>query len=176
MCFTLADRRRNTHVQESSRSGWYFHITFSSFFQAHSFSWWQHILCLVLSKRSLQVLLLSSYHCWLECPPGICEVSSFHSFVRDECRLLAGNSEIGRSSPPSKLVLMLTLTITLTLTLTLILTLLLTLTNSNPNTNLKLLQCISHVPARKLHSSPFVPLRDTFHIDQLHLTTLRSRQ
>ena len=46
-----------------------------------AFSWWQHILCLVLSNRSLQLLLLSPYYCWLECPPGICEVSSFHSFV-----------------------------------------------------------------------------------------------
>jgi len=82
---TLSDRRRNsriiTHVQESSHSGWYFHLTFSSFFQAHSFSLWRHILCLVLSNQSLQLLLLSSYHCWLECPPGICEVSSFHSYV-----------------------------------------------------------------------------------------------
>jgi len=69
-----------THLQESPRSGWYFHLTFSSFFQAHSFSWWRHILCLILSNRSLQVLL-SSYHCWLECPPGICEVSSFHSSI-----------------------------------------------------------------------------------------------
>jgi len=40
-----------------------------------------NILCLVPTNRSLQVLLLCSYHCWLECPPGICEVSSFHSFV-----------------------------------------------------------------------------------------------
>jgi len=81
---TLFDRRRNshiTHAQELSQSDWYFHLTFSSFFQAHSFSWWWHILCLVLSNRSLQVLLLSSYHCRLECAVGICEVSSFHSFV-----------------------------------------------------------------------------------------------
>jgi len=63
------------------RSGWYSHLTFSSFFQAHPFSWWRHILCLVFSNRSLQVLLLSSYHCWSERPPHMCEVSSFHSFV-----------------------------------------------------------------------------------------------
>jgi len=77
---TLSDHRRNSRLSLMYKM--YFHLTFSSFFQAHSFSWWRHILCLVLWNRSLQVLLLSSYHCWLECPLGICEASSFHSFVR----------------------------------------------------------------------------------------------
>ena len=44
-------------------------------------------ICLVFSNRSLKVLFPSSYHCWLERHPGICEVSSFHSFI-PLCRTL----------------------------------------------------------------------------------------
>jgi len=38
---TLSNCSRNSHLSlmyKSSRSGWYFHLTFLSFFQAHSFS------------------------------------------------------------------------------------------------------------------------------------------
>jgi len=81
---TLSDRRRNSRLSLMYKS---LHgltgisTTFSSSFQAYPFSWWRRILCFLFSYRSLQVLLLSSYHCWLECPSGICEVLSLHLFV-----------------------------------------------------------------------------------------------
>jgi len=69
-----------TRVQESSRCGWYFHLAFSSFFQAHSFSWWRHILScplepILTNTPSIIVQLLTgmpSQNLWSLVLPFIC--------------------------------------------------------------------------------------------------------